>query len=58
MATILYSVDYGIVKGLKFYNSDHLQLYHPSLHIWAIPFFFTNMDIVPVISISFSGTSF
>lgn len=58
MYTILYSVDYGTVRGLKFYDSDYLQLYHPSLHIWAIPVFFANMDIVPVISISFSGTSF
>lgn len=56
MATILYGVDYGTVRGLKFYDSDYLQLYHPSLQSWAIQIFFKNMDIIPMISISFSGT--
>lgn len=52
-------MDYGIVRGLeefKFYVSDYLQLYHPSLQCWATPIFFTKMDVVPVISTHLSGT--
>lgn len=59
MYVSLYIVDSGIVRGLeefKFYISDYLQLYHPSLQSWATPIFFIKMDVIPVISTILSGT--